>query len=52
MDSGGYAVGLGEHVPSVGGYLMPIAMNVAHFILFGASTCLMLAGRRTTWAAL
>ncbi len=24
-------------VPSIGGYLMPIAMNVAHFILFGMS---------------
>jgi hypothetical protein len=28
-------------VPSIGGYLMPIAMNVAHFILFGVSLCLM-----------
>ena len=28
-------------VPSIGGYLMPIAMNVAHFVLFGASVLLM-----------
>jgi hypothetical protein len=28
-------------IPSIGGYLMPIAMNVAHFILFGASLLLM-----------
>jgi len=28
-------------VPSVGGYLMPIAMNVAHFVLFGGSLLLM-----------
>lgn len=28
-------------VPSIGGYLMPIAMNVAHFILFGVSLLLM-----------
>lgn len=28
-------------VPSIGGYLMPIAMNVAHFVLFGVSLCLM-----------
>jgi hypothetical protein len=27
--------------PSIGGYLMPIAMNVAHFLLFGVSLCLM-----------
>ncbi|MEP3479582.1 MAG: DUF6796 family protein [Fuerstiella sp.] len=27
--------------PSIGGYLMPIAMNVAHFVLFGVSLCLM-----------
>lgn len=27
--------------PQIGGYLMPIAMNVAHFILFGMSLCLM-----------
>ena len=27
-------------VPAIGGYLMPIAMNVAHFILFGVSLCL------------
>ncbi len=27
--------------PQIGGYLMPIAMNVAHFILFGVSLCLM-----------
>lgn len=30
-------------VPSIGGYLMPIAMNVAHFILFSVSTCLLLS---------
>ncbi len=29
-------------VPSIGGYLMPIAMNVAHFILFGVSTWLLI----------
>lgn len=29
-------------VPAIGGYLMPIAMNVSHFILFGVSTLLML----------
>ena len=28
-------------IPSIGGYLMPIAMNVAHFILFGVSLLLM-----------
>ncbi len=28
-------------VPSIGGYLMPIAMNVAHFVLFGVSLLLM-----------
>ncbi len=27
-------------VPAIGGYLMPIAMNVAHFVLFGVSLCL------------
>lgn len=27
--------------PSIGGYLMPIAMNVAHFVLFSVSLCLM-----------
>jgi hypothetical protein len=27
--------------PQVGGYLMPIAMNVAHFVIFSVSTCLM-----------
>lgn len=27
--------------PSIGGYLMPIAMNVAHFVLFAVSLCLM-----------
>jgi hypothetical protein len=27
-------------LPSIGGYLMPIAMNVAHFILFSVSTWL------------
>lgn len=30
-------------VPSIGGYLMPIAMNVAHFVLFGVSLWLMKA---------
>lgn len=25
--------------PSIGGYLMPIAMNVAHFVLFGDRCC-------------
>jgi len=28
-------------IPAIGGYLMPIAMNVAHFLLFGASLWLM-----------
>lgn len=28
-------------IPSIGGYLMPIAMNVAHFVLFGVSLLLM-----------
>ena len=28
-------------VPSIGGYFMPIAMNVAHFVLFGGSLLLM-----------
>ena len=28
-------------VPAIGGYLMPIAMNVAHFVLFGTSLLLM-----------
>lgn len=28
-------------IPQVGGYLMPIAMNVAHFVLFGGSLLLM-----------
>lgn len=28
-------------IPAIGGYLMPIAMNVAHFVLFGASLVLM-----------
>ena len=28
-------------VPAIGGYLMPIAMNVAHFILFSVSLLLM-----------
>lgn len=28
-------------VPAIGGYLMPIAMNVAHFVLFSASLLLM-----------
>ena len=27
-------------IPAIGGYLMPIAMNVAHFVLFGASLAL------------
>jgi hypothetical protein len=27
--------------PQVGGYLMPIALNVAHFVIFSVSTCLM-----------
>jgi hypothetical protein len=34
-------------IPSVGGYLMPIAMNVAHFVLFGASLWLMRRPRGT-----
>ena len=33
-------------VPAIGGYLMPIAMNIAHFILFGVSTWLFI--RETT----
>jgi hypothetical protein len=28
-------------IPAIGGYLMPIAMNVAHFVLFGVSLLLM-----------
>jgi hypothetical protein len=28
-------------IPAVGGYLMPIAMNVAHFVLFGVSLLIM-----------
>lgn len=34
--------------PSIGGYLMPIAMNVAHFIMFGMSLILMKSERTTT----
>ena len=34
-------------VPSIGGYLMPIAMNIAHFILFGVSTWLLKRETRT-----
>lgn len=35
--------------PSIGGYLMPIAMNVAHFVLFCVSLCLMdVEGKQTT----
>jgi hypothetical protein len=33
--------------PQIGGYLMPIAMNVAHFVIFGVSTCLMACERTT-----
>jgi hypothetical protein len=33
--------------PQVGGYLMPIAMNVAHFVIFSVSTCLMACERTT-----
>lgn len=32
-------------VPAIGGYLMPIAMNVAHFVLFGVSLCLTSSNR-------
>ena len=28
-------------IPAIGGDLMPIAMNVAHFVLFGVSLLLM-----------
>jgi hypothetical protein len=28
-------------IPAIGGYMMPIAMNVAHFVLFGVSLLLM-----------
>ena len=34
-------------LPSIGGYLMPIAMNVAHFILFGVSTWLLIREERS-----
>ena len=34
------AFGLYFTVPAVGGYVMPIAMNVAHVIFFGVSTLL------------
>jgi hypothetical protein len=36
-------------IPWIGGYLMPIAMNVAHFVLFVASLWLM---RRPRWEGL
>ena len=33
--------------PQIGGYLMPIAMNVAHFVIFSVSTCLTACDRTT-----
>jgi hypothetical protein len=32
-------------IPAIGGYLMPIAMNVAHFVLFAASLLVMNGGK-------